>query len=97
MASVGDYELDLTNVELAGGETHVDVSLGLGSLVVTLPDGVAADIDAHAGAGEVNVLGATDDGIDADREIHIPGSEPDAPTLALDASVGVGKIEVRRG
>jgi phage shock protein PspC (stress-responsive transcriptional regulator) len=94
---IGDYELDLTNVALAEGETHVGVSLGIGSLVVTLPDDVAVDIDAHAGAGEVNVLGATDDGIGADREIQLPGSEPDAPTLALDASVGFGQIEVRRG
>jgi phage shock protein PspC (stress-responsive transcriptional regulator) len=94
---IGDYELDLTNVELAEGETHVAVSLGIGSLVVTLPEDVAVDIDAHAGAGEVNVLGATDDGIGADREIHLPGSEPDAPTLELDASVGFGQIEVRRG
>ena len=94
---IGDYELDLTNVALAEGETHMGVSLGIGSLVVTLPDDVAVEIDAHAGAGEVNVLGATDDGIGADREIQLPGSEPDAPTLALDASVGFGQIEVRRG
>ena len=94
---IGDYELDLRNVALAKGETHVGVSLGIGSLVVTVPDGVAVDVDAHAGAGEVTVFGSRDDGVGADRELRIPGPEADSPTLDLDASVGIGEIEVRRG
>jgi phage shock protein PspC (stress-responsive transcriptional regulator) len=94
---IGDYELDLTNVRLAERETHVDVSLGIGALMVTVPDDVAVEVDAHAGAGEVLVFGATDDGIGADRELSVPGAEPDSPKLVLDASVGFGQIEVRRG
>ena len=94
---IGDYELDLTNVRLAEGETNVDVSLGIGALVVTVPDDAAVEVDAHAGAGEVLVFGATDDGIGADRELTVPGPEADSPKLVLDASVGFGRIEVRRG
>lgn len=94
---IGDYELDLRNVELAKGETPVDVSLGIGALVVTVPEDVAVEVDAHAGAGEVLVLGSSDDGIGADRETRIAGPNPDSPTLVLDASVGFGQIEIRRG
>ena len=94
---IGDYELDLTNVQLAEGETHVDVSLGIGALVVTVPEDAAVEVDTHAGAGEVLVFGATDDGIAADREVSLPGPDADSPTLVLDASVGFGQIEVRRG
>ena len=94
---IGDYELDLTDVSLSRGVTRVDVSLGIGSLVVAVPDDVAVDVDAHAGAGEVTVFGSRDDGVGADRELRIPGAEPDSPTLDLDASVGIGEIEVRRG
>ena len=94
---IGDYELDLTNVRLAVRETHVDVSLGMGSLVVTVPEEAAVEVDAHAGAGEVVLFGASDDGIGADREVSLPGPEPDSPRLVLDASVGFGQIEVRRG
>jgi phage shock protein PspC (stress-responsive transcriptional regulator) len=95
---IGDYELDLTNVALAaGGETHVDVSLGIGALEVRVPDDVALEVDARAGAGEVLVLGSADDGIGADREVSVPGAKPDSPRLVLDADVGFGQIEILRG
>ena len=94
---IGDYELDLTDVRLTEPETRVDVSLGIGALVVTVPENAAVEVDTHAGAGEVLVFGATDDGIGADRELTVPGPEADSPKLVLDASVGFGRIEVRRG
>ena len=94
---IGDYELDLTNIRLAERETHVEVSLGMGSLVVTVPEEAAVEVDAHAGAGEVVLFGASDDGIGADREVSLPGPQRGSPTLLLDASIGFGQIEVRRG
>lgn len=94
---MGDYSVDLTNVELQPGETHVDVSLGIGDLLVTVPEGVALDIDAHAGIGEVLLLGQSDDGVAADRQLNAPGATADAPVLVLDADVGLGMVEVRRG
>jgi phage shock protein PspC (stress-responsive transcriptional regulator) len=94
---IGDFELDLTNVELSEGVTRVDVSLGIGELLVVVPDDVALDIDAHAGAGEVIVLGSMDDGLGADRELVLPGPDDDSPVLVLDAGVGFGQVEVRRG
>jgi phage shock protein PspC (stress-responsive transcriptional regulator) len=94
---IGDYRLDLTNVDLPDGETHVEASLGIGALVVTVPPDVALEVDAHAGAGEVVVLGSADDGIGADKELTFAGAEPGSPTLVLDASVGFGQITVERG
>jgi phage shock protein PspC (stress-responsive transcriptional regulator) len=94
---IGDYELDLTNVRLSEGVTRVDVSLGIGELLVTVPEDVALEVDADAGAGEVIVLGSRDDGLGASRELSVPGPDEDAPLLVLDASVGFGQVEVRRG
>jgi hypothetical protein len=94
---IGDYELDLRSVDLPEGETRVEVSLGIGELTVLVPDDVAVEVDAHAGAGEVVVLGSADDGIGADREVSLPGPEPDSPTLVLDAGVGFGQITIERG
>jgi hypothetical protein len=94
---IGDYTVDLSQVELQPGETNVDVSLGIGDLLVTVPEGVALEIDAHAGAGDVIVLGDEDDGLGADRQASQPGSTSDAPVLVLEADVGLGKVEVRRG
>jgi phage shock protein PspC (stress-responsive transcriptional regulator) len=94
---IGDYSLDLTGVELEPGETEVVVSLGIGELVVTVPDDVALEIEAHAGIGDVEVLGEKEDGVDADRRLSLPGPTDDSPVLRLDADVGLGKVEVRRG
>jgi phage shock protein PspC (stress-responsive transcriptional regulator) len=93
---IGDYRVDLSQLELQPGETRVDVSLGIGDLLVTVPDGVALEIDAHAGAGDVVVFGSGDDGVGADREVTLPGPTADAPVLVLDADVGLGMVEVTR-
>jgi phage shock protein PspC (stress-responsive transcriptional regulator) len=94
---VGDYSVDLSAVELGPGETTVDVSLGIGDLLVTVPDDAALEIDAHAGIGEVLILGASEDGLGADERITVAGPTPDAPVLVLEADVGLGMVEVRRG
>jgi hypothetical protein len=94
---VGGLDVDLSAVELRPGTTSVEASLGAGELVVTVPDGVAVEIDAHAGAGEVDILGETDDGFDVDRTVTLAGATSDAPLLQLEADVGFGAIEIRRG
>jgi phage shock protein PspC (stress-responsive transcriptional regulator) len=94
---MGDYELDLTGVELPQGETRVEVSLGIGDLLITVPSGATVEVGAHAGIGDVILFGAGEDGIGADRSATVLGDGPDAPRLVLDADVGLGKVEVRRG
>ena len=94
---IGSLTVDLAAVELQRGTTSVDVDLGIGELIVIVPDGVALEVDAHAGVGEVNVLGARDDGAGADEHVSIAGPTPNAPVLELDADVGAGSVEVRRG
>jgi len=93
---IGDFELDLTRIALPEGETHVDVSLGIGELVVAVPEDATVVVDAHAGAGEVDVAGSRDDGIGADKELTLSGPDDDSPVLVLDASVGFGHIAVVR-
>ena len=94
---IGDLELDLADLTLPAGTTSVDASVGIGKLVVTVPEDVAVVIDAHAGVGSIDLMGARDDGVDADRELTLPGSTPDAPMLDLEADIGVGDIQVQRG
>lgn len=94
---VGELDLDLSALELEPGTTSVDASVGVGELVITVPEGVALEIDAHAGVGEVDILGETDDGIDVDRTLTLAGSSSAAPLLEIEADVGFGAIEVRRG
>ncbi|MHB1242353.1 MAG: PspC domain-containing protein [Gaiellaceae bacterium] len=93
---IGDFELDLTRVELPEGETRVDVSLGIGELVVAVPEDATVVVDAHAAAGEVDVAGSRDDGIGADKELTLSGPDDDSPVLVLAANVGFGRIAVVR-
>ena len=78
---MGELDLDLGAVTLPAGTTPVDASVGIGSLVITVPEDVALEIDAQAGVGEVNVLGERDDGVDAHRTLSFAGSTPNAPVL----------------
>jgi phage shock protein PspC (stress-responsive transcriptional regulator) len=90
---VGDATLDLTNV--AGDRVHTKASVGIGHLRVVVPHDATVDIDAHAGLGEVRVLGRTADGTDAERSVQEAGSEL-GPHVTLDVRVGVGQVEVVR-
>ena len=94
---MGELDLDLGAVTLPAGTTPVEASVGIGSLVITVPEDVALEIDAHAGVGEYNILGDRDDGINAHRTFSFPGSTPGAPVLEVEADVGIGNIEVQRG
>jgi phage shock protein PspC (stress-responsive transcriptional regulator) len=93
--SIGDLELDLSNAALAAGDTEVDANVGIGELMVIVPDGVAVDVDASASAGEVTVFGRSESGVDADlsASIHAPRSDR---TLRIDAHVGLGDVIVER-
>jgi hypothetical protein len=93
--SIGDLELDLSNAVLAAGDTEVDANVGIGELIVIVPDDVDVDVDASASAGEVTVFGRSESGVDADlsASIHAPNSDR---TLLIDAHVGLGDVIVER-
>jgi uncharacterized membrane protein YdfJ with MMPL/SSD domain len=94
---IGDMTVDLRNVALPQGTTKVDVELGIGNLLVRVPDGAALEIDAHAVGGQVTVLGETEDGSGAGERAVVPGPTADAPVLELAADIGFGHLDVRRG
>jgi hypothetical protein len=94
---IGDFTVDLTDVALPQGRTKVDVELGSGHLLVKVPEHAALEIDAHAAAGKVDVLGESDDGFDAAERVSAPGATSSAPVLELEADVGMGHVAIRRG
>lgn len=90
----GPLTLDLTDLTVTPGDTPVEASVGAGELLVRLPPGVAAEVEASSGIGEVDVLGRTSSGLGSDVTRSLPGDE-DAGRLLLRLSVGLGRIEVR--
>ena len=89
---VGDLRLDFAGTQFPVGETPVDARVGIGSLEVTVPAGVALRVKANAQAGEVRVLGRTDDGRNAGVSVDGSGLR----VLVLDARVGLGTVKVTR-
>jgi uncharacterized membrane protein YdfJ with MMPL/SSD domain len=94
---VGNFTLDLRDVELPPGTTRVDVELAVGHLLVKVPRDAALVVDAHAAAGKVDVLEETSDGTDVDDRIAVRGSTSSAPRLELEADIGFGRLAVERG
>ena len=94
---IGHFTVDLTDVALPPGTTKIDVALGIGDLLVRVPEHAALEIRAHADGGQLTVLGKTDEGTRPDEHAAARGSTSAAPTLELDAEVGFGHLVVRRG
>jgi phage shock protein PspC (stress-responsive transcriptional regulator) len=93
---IGQATLDLGDLSLASTSVrHVKVELGIGHLVVEVPRDLNLEIESHAGAGEIDLLGREEDGVSTDLDRSVAGS-PDQGTLELELEVGLGRIEVRR-
>ena len=93
---IGELAVDLSGVELPSGTTDVDLRLGIGEIILTVPEDVALEIDARAAVGEVDLLGVHDEGAAAQERLTIAGPNADAPVLRIDANVSFGAVEVRR-
>jgi phage shock protein PspC (stress-responsive transcriptional regulator) len=91
----GDMVVDLGAIDLSGGTATVVASVGAGDLEVVVPEGAAVDVDGHAGAGDVSVLGRTSEGLGARRHVVEPGREGGG-RLVLRVRVGFGDLEVHR-
>jgi phage shock protein PspC (stress-responsive transcriptional regulator) len=89
---IGNLRLDLHNVRLPVGETHVRTRVDVGRISVVAPAGAALQVHGHAHYGEVTLLGRENDGRDTDNSIEETGKR----VLVLDSTVGAGKIVVSR-
>ncbi len=92
----GELVLDLTQLELQPAQdVTVEATMGVGSLKVTVPDGVGVEVDAVAEIGTVKAFDRTSDGTDARVSFSEPGAEG-SPTIVLDLRNSIGEIDVQR-
>ena len=89
---IGELVFDLRSVEFPLGETTLDVRVDAGRIHVLLSDDVAVRAAAEAKLGEIDLLGRHGEGWEADEQVDETGTR----VLVLDASVGIGEIEVER-
>ncbi|MGH9074226.1 MAG: hypothetical protein ACRDZQ_08910 [Acidimicrobiales bacterium] len=95
---VGNATLDLRRSQLTGGGRPDELSahVGVGNLVVLVPQDVAADIEARSGTGVVSVFGVSRPSPHRGLvQLAAPSVGPSAGTVDLHLSVDAGSIEVR--
>lgn len=92
----GQLTIDLRQVEVPQGVTEVSASVVLGQVVVRLPPGAAAEIEASVGAGEARALGRSESGPGVDLTARTANYDQAPRRLRLRLSVGLGQIEVQR-
>jgi predicted membrane protein len=93
---IGELVLDLRAVDLPPGETALEASVTIGSLVVILPADVAVRVTGHVTAGEVTMFGTVFSGTGIEETITDSGYAETDVRLRLEASTGLGEVEVRR-
>lgn len=94
--SLGEGTLDLSAIDLPTGERlQIDASVGIGHLVVLVPDSLVLDVDTDVGMGESEVFGLQQNGVGLATSQH-DDQGATGGTLELDLRIGVGQIEARR-
>jgi len=89
---IGRVVLDLSDVQLPAGATHVNARVDVGRLDVILPPDVALRVHGDTQFGDVNLLGNVSGGHDVERSVVQDGKR----VLLLDAHVGAGALRVNR-
>lgn len=94
--AMGKLTVDLTGPDLELDEKTIEASIGVGELLVLVPDGTDITVNAHLWAGRADSLGETEkSGLDVDLTA-ISGTSG-TQELELELAVGAGNIRVRRG
>jgi phage shock protein PspC (stress-responsive transcriptional regulator) len=89
---IGEMVVDLRDIEWAGRTIELDVGLGVGEVVVAVPERICVTGEAHTRAGEMVIAGERFEGVD----LELPKrARPTAvPTLDLDANLELGALRV---
>ena len=90
----GDFLLDLQQLQVPTGTTTVQARVGVGELVVEVPDGVTVRVVASSGIGELQVLGEQDGGFANRLDTTVEAGRD--RRLELDLRVGIGQVRVER-
>ena len=92
---IGELIVDLGALDLDGRTVATEATIGIGHLVVVVPDDATVEVDYDVTAGELDLFGAAINGQSLDGREDVAG-EPGAGTLQLEVGVGLGQIEIQR-
>jgi hypothetical protein len=92
--SIGEGTLDLTRLTFEEGDRlKIAASVGIGHLVVVVPEGVSYLAAARVEVGDASFGDASDQGVGVETRWGF-SAEGDVGTIELDLVVGLGQIEL---
>lgn len=92
--AMGTLTIDLRDIDDLAAVTPLTASVGMGELVVRVPEGTEIRVDATVGAGEVEILGRVTNGVGLDEFYQTPGFDESREGMSLDLQVFTGRLEV---
>lgn len=92
--AMGRLTIDLRQVEDLRAGTTLDASVGMGDLIVRIPEGTEISVNARVGAGELEILDRASDGIGINETYRSPGLSEGEESLVLDLEMFTGHVEV---
>jgi phage shock protein PspC (stress-responsive transcriptional regulator) len=94
---MGTMTIDLTGVSFTGTDRSITATVGVGELVVLVPEGVGVDVTARAGMGAVQLFGRREvGGVGILRSASVTPASPDTGHVTLRLKTGIGRVEVNR-
>jgi phage shock protein PspC (stress-responsive transcriptional regulator) len=90
---MGSLVVDLRETDLAPGDQHLDLKVGVGEAVLLVPRGVCVASSADVGLGVANVFGQDNGGVDVSWDDR-RDAPPRTPRVVVNADVGIGAFEV---
>jgi len=92
--SVGTLTIDLSQIDGLGAATPLTASVGMGELLVLVPEDAEIAVDASVGAGQIEILGRVIDGVDIDETYESPGYSESSESIFLELQAFTGRVEV---
>jgi hypothetical protein len=92
--AIGKLTVDLRNLDDLDMATPLTASVGMGELLVRVPEGTDIQVDASVGAGQIEILGRITDGVDIDETYESPEFAGNSQSLALELQAFTGRVEV---
>jgi predicted membrane protein len=88
---IGSLRLDLSDVDFDGAEVSTSLDIGIGELIVYVPDDITVDVESDLGIGEITMFGSSRNGVGLELDRRRDGSNG---FLDLNLDGGIGSIRV---
>jgi predicted membrane protein len=92
--AMGTLTIDLTGVADQGNLGTLTARVGMGEMVIRVPDDMGVEVRADVAAGEVDLFGESVGGVGVEETRRSPGFEEAEQQLVIHAEVFMGRVEV---